>query len=234
MFQESSNDGGYVFLLRKWWKRVFQFDAQRHSGNCVLYMCRTIMMEAEWHCGYWQLALCLSIIVSCVMLFWKVFFASDLSLSIYHVPGIGGRFHLHSEYTWGVHLSLISHMIIHNHSYTVKMMLWMSLENISSWPSVGWIKKTPEPVFLMTITNPYCMEFKSHLYERVISILCISLFHVHLNASIHLSAKIPIKNSFVFGSNCQFKTVIAWHEILNGIPVQMGFLSDDKHSGKVY
>jgi len=37
------------------------------------------------------------------------FFALDLSLSIYHVSGIEGRFHLHSEYTHGVYFSLLLH-----------------------------------------------------------------------------------------------------------------------------
>ncbi len=33
-------------------------------------------------------------------------FALALSLSIYHISGIEGRIHLHSEYTQGVYLSL--------------------------------------------------------------------------------------------------------------------------------
>lgn len=141
-------------------------------------------MKSEWNCGYWDLALCHSIIVSCAVVL-NGFFALALSLSIYHVSGIEGRFHLHSEYTQGVYLSLILHT-------PTKM-------------------QTTDLLLLLTFNQLFFQCFMWPIYETEGSyILHYRIYHnfyslqesMFTHECLLLSTKISIKNALFSAESC--------------------------------
>lgn len=152
----------YHFFIYSRVSHAFQYDAQCHSGNCVHMLhynggWMALRVLTVGRVPFYNSQLCDVVL--------KGFFASDLSLSIYHMPGIGGRFHLHSEYTWEVYLSLMYkpqlyskddavNVFRENVSLTFNQMNWKI-----TWTRVSYIQNKP---VLYEIQISFILE--DHLY----------------------------------------------------------------------
>ncbi len=111
-------------------------------------------------------------------------FALSLSLSIYHISGIEGRIHLHSEYTQGDYLSLILHTPTKRQ--TTDVLLPFTFNQLFfqcfMWP----IYETEDFLFYITV-------------YIIISTLCRRVFTPEC---LLLSTKSSIKNALFSAESC--------------------------------